>query len=244
MRDSETTASQRPARPRRMLLTLLRLAESTLAIAGAVCVVAYAGACARASYTQNRERAAFDEALRLRTEERQRQIHEESPNPRDWSPARVAKYEASLDRPVRALGRLEIPDVGLSVMVLEGTAETTLDRAVGHIEGTARPGQRGNLGIAGHRDGYFRGLRKLEPGAAISLTTLDGVARYEVVKIEVVTPARVEVLEPTSEPTLTLVTCYPFYYVGDAPKRYVVHARQVGYEAWPSMDAGRDLAAR
>ena len=129
-------------------------------------------------------------------------------------------------------------------MVLEGTDETQLDRAVGHIEGTARPGESGYLGIAGHRDGYFRGLRRIEPGASIKLTTLDGVAIYEVASIEVVTPTDVEVLEPTEEPTLTLVTCYPFYYVGDAPKRYVVRAKQVSYEAWPSADPQKGVAAR
>ena len=129
-------------------------------------------------------------------------------------------------------------------MLLEGTDEATLDRAVGRIEGTAKPGEPGNLGIAGHRDGYFRGLRHLQRGDAISLTTLDGVARYRVEKIEVVRPERVDVLQPTGEPMLTLVTCYPFYYIGDAPKRFVVQARQVGYEPWPSRESGPDLAAR
>jgi sortase A len=244
MDDSHTVSVPRRSRMRRMLRIGLRVGESTLAIAGAACLLAYAGACARASYTQNRESAAFDEAVRLRMEERLRQIQEESPNHRDWSPARVAKYEASLETPVRALGRLEIPDVDISVMVLEGTDETQLDRAVGHIEGTARPGEAGNLGIAGHRDGYFRGLRHIEPGASIKLTTLDGVAYYEVAKIDVVAPASVEVLQPTAEPTLTLVTCYPFYYVGDAPKRYVVHARRVAYDAWPSSSSRSGVAAR
>ena len=245
MVDSQASVSQRAARPHRSALrTALRVGEYSLALAGGVCLIAYAGACARASYTQHRESAVFDEALRARMQERVQRLHEESPNPSEWSAVRVAKYQASLETPVQALGRLEIPDAGLSVMVLEGTAETTLDRAVGHIEGTARPGEPGNLGIAGHRDGYFRGLRHLETGDTVTLTTLDGIARYEVERIAVVSPGRVDVLESTAEPTLTLVTCYPFYHVGDAPWRYVVHARQVAYEAWPAIDDGRDLASR
>jgi len=223
----------------RALRNVLRAAEYTLALVGGVCLVAYGGACARAALTQQRESAAFDEALRAR----QQQIEAESPNPREWSRVRVAKYEASLEQPVRAIGRLEIPDVDLSVMVLEGTDEHTLDRAVGHIAGTARPGEPGNLAIAGHRDGYFRGLRHVRTGDAISLTTLDGVARYQVDKIEVVKPGRTDVLAPSDEPTLTLITCYPFYHVGDAPSRYIVHARQVAFEPW-SLDARNDLAAR
>ena len=98
------------------------------------------------------------------------QLHAESPPKRsEWSPARLAKYEATLGTPVQALARLEIPDVDLSVMVLEGSDDATLDRAVGHIEGTARPGEPGNLGIAGHRDGYFRALRHVEKGDRSSL---------------------------------------------------------------------------
>jgi sortase A len=228
---------------------VLRTAEVALAIAGAACLLAYAGACARASYTQQRESAAFDAAMRAQAEQRLRerteQIQNESrPDYRDWSPARVAKYEAALGTPVHALARLEIPDVDLSVMVLDGTAETTLDRAVGRIEGTALPGESGNVGIAGHRDGYFRGLRNVEKGDQLMLTTLDGVAHYEVENITVVDPARVDVLAPTDDPTITLVTCYPFYHLGDAPWRYVVRARRVSYEAFASLDTRSDLATR
>ncbi len=225
----------RPVRHRRhrALRGALRTLEYGLAATGLACLLAYGGACARASLTQSTSSAAFDAALAARLA----QIQAESPNRSEWSAARVEKYEASLDAPVRALGRLEIPDAGVSVMVLEGTDETTLDRAVGRIEGTARPGEPGNLGIAGHRDGYFRGLRHVEPGDEIILTTLDGVAHYRVEATQVVSPARVEVLEQTNDPTLTLVTCYPFYYVGSAPQRYVVHARQVSYESWRSSDS-------
>ena len=239
------TLSPRAATPRRsVLLTALRAGEYTLALLGGACLIAYGGACARATLTQQRESAAFDEAVRSRIEARQQQIQAESLHRREWSRARVAKYEASLAQPVRAIGRLEIPELDLSVMVLEGTDSTTLDRAVGHIPGTARPGEPGNLGIAGHRDSYFRGLRHIRPGAAVTLTTLDGTARYVVDKIEVVKPARTDVLTSAAGPTLTLVTCYPFFHVGDAPLRYVVHARQVAFEAWSSLDSDSDVASR
>jgi sortase A len=246
MSDPNPTATGAASTRRAALRNALRAGECALALVGAVCLIGYGVACARASLTQQRESADFDAALRAKIQAQlARKIQAESPpNRREWSPTRVAKYEATIDTPVRAIGRLEIPDVDLSVMVLEGADDTTLDRAVGHIPGTARPGQRGNLGIAGHRDGYFRGLRHLETGDAVSLTTLDGIARYRVEKIEVVSPGRTDVLAPTADPTLTLVTCYPFYFIGDAPLRFVVHARQVAFEAWSSLDPGDDVASR
>jgi sortase A len=117
----------------------------------------------------------------------------------------------------------------------EGTDDWTLNRAVGRIEGTARPGEPGNLGIAGHRDGFFRGLRHTEVGDEIRLTTLDGVGRYRVVELAVVEPESVAVLAPTADPTITLVTCHPFSYVGDAPRRFIVHARRVSFEPWEAL---------
>jgi sortase A len=207
----------------------LRVFEVGLAAAGVVCLLAYGLACARASMTQTAQSAAFDAALRARME----QLQTESPNRSEWSAGRVARYEASLAAPVEALGRLEIPEADISVMVLEGTDESTLDRAVGRIAGTARLEETGNLGIAGHRDGFFRGLRHVTEGDAITLTTLAGVARYRVEQTLVVSPDRIDVLAATREPTLTLVTCFPFYHVGDAPERFIVQARRIAYEAWP-----------
>jgi len=245
MSDPDTPSRHPPTAGRSALCAILRAGEYGLALLGSACLIAYGGACARASLTQMRESEAFDQAVHARIRAQlDQKIHEETPNRHEWSPARIAKYEASLGTPVRALGRLEIPEADLSVMVLEGTEPTTLDRAVGHIPGTARPGEPGNLGIAGHRDGYFRGLRHLHPGDAMSFTTLDGIARYQVEKIEVVSPGRTDVLAPTAEPTITLITCYPFYHLGDAPSRYVVHARQVGFDDWSSLDARNDVAAR
>jgi sortase A len=125
------------------------------------------------------------------------------------------------------LGRMEIPRLGVSVIVAEGTDERTLRRAGGHIAGTSFPGQRGNIGIAGHRDTLFRPLRNIRRNDVITLTTLAGEYRYRVMSTEVVSPSDVTVLEPDGHETLTLVTCYPFYFVGPAPDRFIVHATRV-----------------
>jgi LPXTG-site transpeptidase (sortase) family protein len=149
----------------------------------------------------------------------------------EWAAARKRSYQKSLSlRTGPPIGRLQIPSIDLSVMVLEGTGRWTLNRAVGHIEGTALPGESGNLGIAGHRDSFFRGLRNISKEDTITLTTLQKTYQYRVNDIEIVTPTDVRVLNPTPEPILTLVTCYPFYFVGDAPKRFIVKAQLVGEE--------------
>jgi sortase A len=125
------------------------------------------------------------------------------------------------------LGRIEISAVGLTVMVLEGTDEGTLRRAVGHIRGTPLPGQRGNVALAGHRDTFFRGLRKIRVNDEITLTTLSGSYRYRVDSTKVVKPEETEVLEDYGDDILTLVTCYPFNFVGLAPNRFIVRAHRV-----------------
>lgn len=126
------------------------------------------------------------------------------------------------------IAKLEIPRIGLSVIVLDGTDEWTLNRGVGHIAGTSYPGSNGNIGIAGHRDGYFRGLRKVQPRDEILLTSPDGaVARYLVEDARIVAPDNVTVLARRTAPSITLVTCYPFSYIGSAPKRYVLTASKV-----------------
>ena len=122
------------------------------------------------------------------------------------------------------IGRIEIPRLGISVIVVEGTAARTLRRSVGHIGGTALPGEPGNVGISGHRDTFFRPLRNIRQGDLVALTTLTGEYRYRVVSTKVVRPEDVAVLDPGSDESLTLVTCYPFYYVGPAPSRFIVRA--------------------
>jgi sortase A len=125
------------------------------------------------------------------------------------------------------LGRIEISTIGLEAMILEGTDARTLRRAVGHIPGTPLPGQQGNVAITGHRDTFFRPLRNIRKDDEIRLTTLSGSYRYWVDSIKVVEAGAMEVLDNSDDAILTLVTCYPFYYVGPAPKRFVVRAHRV-----------------
>ncbi len=125
------------------------------------------------------------------------------------------------------IGRLEIPRLGLSAMVMEGDGAATLRRAVGHIEGTALPGRPGNIGLSGHRDTFFRPLRNIRPNDVITLTTLLGEFRYRVLSTAIVPPSDVAVLAPAPNEILTLVTCYPFYFVGPAPRRFIVRAERV-----------------
>jgi len=122
------------------------------------------------------------------------------------------------------VGRIEIGEIGLAAMILEGTDNLTLRRAVGHISGTALPGEQGNVAIAGHRDTFFRALRHIRKDHEITLTTLNGSYRYRVVATKVVEPEDIEVLDGSDDAILTLVTCYPFDFVGHAPKRFVVRA--------------------
>ena len=146
-----------------------------------------------------------------------------------WSEKRIKDYEASLaehfDPP---LGVLRIQKIHLEVPLFDGTDDPVLNRGVGRIIGTAQVGQTGNMGIAGHRDGFFRGLKDVVLGDVLELDTTSGTQTYIIDSIKLVTPDDVSVLrnEPTS--ALTLVTCYPFYFVGSAPQRYIVHASAKG----------------
>ena len=142
-----------------------------------------------------------------------------------WAEGPTQAYARALDEEApAAMAILRIPRIGLEGPILLGTDEWTLDRGLGWIEGTARPGEVGNVGVAGHRDGFFRGLKDVKPGDAIELTTLSGQQVYRIERIFVVLPEDVSVLSPSPTPTLTLVTCFPFYFVGAAPERYVVRA--------------------
>lgn len=142
-----------------------------------------------------------------------------------WSPERIKAWEESLRKDTRTpLALLTIPKVGIEAPVLEGTDDLTLNRGVGLIEGTPRPGEAGNSGIAGHRDGFFRGLKDVGVGDTMELLTLSDRRTYVVEWVRIVPPTDVSVLDPTPSSALTLVTCYPFYFVGSAPERYIVRA--------------------
>jgi len=160
--------------------------------------------------------------------------HPATPDQSLWSAVRIGAWLKASSEPAPApLAVLRIPKIRLEVPVLPGTDDRILDRAVGHIEGTALPGTDGNSGIAGHRDGFFRGLKDIVPGDAIELDTLDGKEAYRVERTWVVDPEDVSVLDPTSTPVLTLVTCYPFYFVGSAPRRFIVRALRVTEKPFP-----------
>jgi len=129
------------------------------------------------------------------------------------------------------LARLEAPSVRMTATVLEGSDDATLSRGAGHIEDTPLPGQPGNTGIAGHRDTVFRPLRNIKVGDPLAITTADHAYRYRVSKTLIVGPDDVYVLDPTAHQTVTLVTCYPFDFIGHAPKRFIVQAELVGESA-------------
>ncbi len=142
-----------------------------------------------------------------------------------WSPNRVKAYKTALQRATPpALAILRIPRLTLEVPVYDGTTDAVLDLAAGRIEGTALPGTTGNVGIAAHRDGYFRVLGNLKEGDALVLETPVATEQYRVEWIRITIPTDVSVIAPTPGPAVTLVGCYPFYHVGPAPQRFIVRA--------------------
>lgn len=136
------------------------------------------------------------------------------------------------------LGRLEVPRLAITAIVAEGADLPTLRHAVGHIASTALPGNPGNCALAGHRDTFLRGLGAVRVNDVIRLVTLQRTYLYEVEWIKVVEPRRVDVIDSTTTPSLTLVTCYPFVWVGHAPRRFIVRAKQV--ETFPGTGTFRD----
>lgn len=152
---------------------------------------------------------------------------EETPRRTPESDSLSSSLDARRLIPSAVIGRLEIPNLHLTAMVREGVDAGTLRRAVGHIPGTALPGGRGNVGLAGHRDTFFRALRNIQEGDAIELQTGNGSYRYAVESTRVVKPHDIHVLDSSTKEILTLVTCYPFYYLGSAPDRFVVRAALV-----------------
>ena len=143
-----------------------------------------------------------------------------------WSAQRKAEYERSLSGDTgTTLAILRIPATGTEVPVFDSLSNTALNRGAGHVSGTALPGSNGNIAIAGHRDGFFRSLKDIEAGADIEVTTLRGSQTFRVSELRIVDPLDVSVLDPTEDTMLTLITCYPFYYVGPAPERFIVRAK-------------------
>jgi sortase A len=142
-----------------------------------------------------------------------------------WSGIRVRTYKAALTRPTPPmLAILKIPSIHLEVPVYDGTSDAVLDRAAGRIEHTALPGTPGNVGIAAHRDGYFRALKDIKEGDELVLETPVATEQYRVEWIKITVPTDVSVIAATPGPAVTLVGCYPFYHQGPAPKRFIVRA--------------------
>ena len=215
----------------------LRIAERGLLLSGLLLLVMFALAHIH-RFTMSRAEMAKFEARQLESA-RESDAREESlddakhdtdlhPAPDTenplWSIQRTKSYKANLGKPAESLAVLRIPALRLEVPVLEGTDALTLNRGVGRIAGTSLPGQGGNIGIAGHRDGFFRRLKDIRTGDAIELVTISGTDVFVVDQIRITSPADVSALRPKAKYSLTLVTCYPFYYVGPAPSRYIVEA--------------------
>jgi sortase A len=210
-----------------ILLRTLRKLEVILLVCGLALVTIYISALVHSSLWSRIELQQFMQ-VRHSSETRVSGDAHEGGAPPDlklWSKGRMVAYEQSLGAHLASpLAVLSIPTIDLKVPLLEGTDELTLNRGVGHIAGTPPPGEEGNSGIAGHRDGFFRGLKDVAVGDEIDLLLPRGDATYVVNEIRIVDPGDVWVLGASSHTSLTLVTCYPFYFIGSAPQRYIVHA--------------------
>ena len=162
----------------------------------------------------------------------------------DWSSIRIKAYSQALALPFpEPMAELSVPRLHLYAPLFDGTDDSTLDRGVGHIADTAFPGGSGNVGVAGHRDGFFRRLKDIQVGDTVEIAARDESTIYRVDRVEIVTPSDVEVLKSGSTSTLTLVTCYPFYFVGHAPQRFIVEATLIEHSAKAQREpAGQPMA--
>jgi sortase A len=197
--------------------------EIMLWVVGTTLLALFAGAQAWSEIERQQNVAAFDQA-------RQLVMADDPIRAQPGTHLSVGTVQVITEQPTRqmpadaVLAILRIPGIDLEVPVSYGTDEGVLLRGAGLVEGTAMPGSNGNVAIAAHRDTYFRALKDLALGDRIELAMLDRTQTYVVTNLSVVEPTDVHVLADTGEPVLTLVTCYPFYFVGNAPKRFIVRA--------------------
>jgi len=191
-----------------------------LMLAGLIGIGIWAWSLLRVSLFQNRANREFEKQKQQQQQSRTR-------------PPAAPHYAPPLPPPGTVIGRLVIPRLHLRAVVREGTDKQILAESLGHVIGTGYPGTPGNVAIAGHRDTLFRCLRNIAKDDIIQFQTIYGDYTYTVDSTSIVTPRDVKVLDPGPQPEITLVTCYPFYYVGSAPDRFIVHARLV-----PSGSAG------
>jgi sortase A len=211
--DRGLAPGRRPAPSRRKTL---RWAERLLLVVGLICVGYFLYTYTEAWLYQAFEDRELDKILNDTSATGTSGTAPEAPAPRAVPRRTFA--------PGSTVGRIEIPRLGVSTVIRAGSDARTLRLAVGYIPGTALPGDSGNFGLAGHRDTFFRKLRDINPDDEIRIVTTDGVFNYYVQRTTIVMPEDVWVLDPTSYPALTLVTCYPFNYIGSAPKRFIVRA--------------------
>jgi sortase A len=205
--------------------TLLRWVERGLLLVAILCLGGWAWAWLDAKYTQAHDSQILDDArdsaaatAAVESAQQTDRLDTFQPASNQPEPSQRQLAEGSL------FGRIAIPRLDVSTVVLEGVDTSTLRRGAGHIPETAQPGARGNVGIAAHRDSFFRALKDIRKNDIVRLETLEGTFNYRVDWTRIVTPDDVAVLGDTPDPELTLVTCYPFYYVGSAPKRFIVRA--------------------
>ena len=191
---------------------IVRWIERGLVAAGGSCLL-WVGATSLSAIVYQVEHRASPERL-----------GQSLPRPEADLAANVVRTTLDAGAPI---GRLEIPRIGLTAVVAEGDDEKTLKLAVGHLPDTPLPWQEGNSALAGHRDSFFRPLRHIQVGDDIHFTTERGTLRYRVTRHTVVDPAELWVLNPSPTAALTLITCYPFDYVGPAPRRFIVHAERM-----------------
>jgi sortase A len=212
----------------------VKILEYCLLASGLILLTIFAGVLVYRSVSSRHALREFDKARTaeapvaqapVRPQEKAELVVSEKLDFRLWSKHAVRARRESLEihkgSPIAALS---IEKLKMRAAVFEGTDELALNRGLGWITGTARPGEAGNVGIAGHRDSFFRGLKDISIGDRIELTTLRGTAVYTVDQFEIVTPGDVSVLRTRGAPSLTLVTCYPFYFIGHAPQRFILHA--------------------
>lgn len=208
----------------------MKTLERAFLVIGLACLGWYGLTAADAAYTQRGARAALD------------QLMDKADTPMPPAPA-AGEPAPTMDD--NLVGLLEIPRLGVSTPVVEGDDSRALRGAAGHLRDTPRPWESGNSAIAAHRDGLFRPLKNIRIGDEVTVMTPRGEVRYEVKRTRIVMPTDLSVLAPTQGQTLTLITCYPFNYIGSAPKRFIVQAERVeSDEAWVASRAARAAAAQ
>jgi sortase A len=202
----------------------MRIPETLLWILGTTLLACYFGGVYWGEHQRREGLASFTELWQPAPYEWRRDTPSREAPSVATIPARILAVADTSAAENAVIAVLRIPGIELEVPVYSGTTEQVLRRGAGLVEGTALPGSAGNVGIAAHRDTHFRGLKDVAIGDVVELGTPGQTRIYRITMLEVVGPGDVHVLDDTGEPTLTLVTCYPFYFVGNAPKRYIVRA--------------------